>query len=153
MSLNDKDVTLGGARGIDVHPGVANPTAHSDMSDPLAANFVHDPTTDDIGAGAAANFEGDRQASRNFSKTAGVVEGRPGIIETTNIDPLNENSNKDDGWANTTSGPSNQTTNPSLASTAATYAGGIANLAYGHAMGDEKAKQAGMDALGYSKKE
>ncbi|KAJ8078625.1 hypothetical protein AAF712_001389 [Marasmius tenuissimus] len=33
----------------------------------------------------------------------GVVEARPGIIESSNIDPLNENSNKDDGWANATS--------------------------------------------------
>ena len=46
------------------------------------------------GAGAGDNFDGDKQAARTFKETAGVVEGRPGIIETTNIDPLNENSNK-----------------------------------------------------------
>ena len=40
------------------------------------------------------NFDGDKQAARTFKQTAGVIEGRPGILETTNIDPLNENSNK-----------------------------------------------------------
>ncbi|KAK7466980.1 hypothetical protein VKT23_004043 [Stygiomarasmius scandens] len=92
MSLND--LSMGGAQGTDVHPGVANPTASSNNSDPMQSNFVTDPTTDDRGAGAGPTFEGDRMAARNFKQTAGVVEGRPGIIETSNIDPLNENSNK-----------------------------------------------------------
>lgn len=43
MSLNDKDVTLGGNKGVDLHPGVANPTASSTHADPLAANFVRPP--------------------------------------------------------------------------------------------------------------
>jgi hypothetical protein len=55
---------------------------------------VTDPASDETGAGAASNFDGGRQAQRTFSKTAGVVKGRPGIIEPTNIDPLNKNSNK-----------------------------------------------------------
>lgn len=55
---------------------------------------VTDPTTDDLGAGAGSNFTGHEQAQRTFKQTAGVVEGRPGIIESANIDPLNENSNK-----------------------------------------------------------
>ncbi|EIN08061.1 hypothetical protein PUNSTDRAFT_114445 [Punctularia strigosozonata HHB-11173 SS5] len=95
MSLNDQELT--GNKGVDVHPGVANPTMHSIHPDPLGSNFV--------GAGAGPNFTGDREARRNFSQTAGVVEGRPGVIESTNIDPLNENSNKYDGWANATSQP------------------------------------------------
>ena len=53
-----------------------------------------DPTSETRGAGAGSNFSGDKDAARNFSQTAGVVEGRPGIIESANIDPLNENSNK-----------------------------------------------------------
>ena len=57
-------------------------------------NFVDDPTTASRGAGAGPNFDGDRQAQRNFSQTAGVVEGRPGIIESTHIDPLSETANK-----------------------------------------------------------
>ena len=55
---------------------------------------VTDPTTEDTGAGVRGDFEGPKQAARNFKQSAGVVEGRPGIIETTNIDPLNEDSNK-----------------------------------------------------------
>ena len=46
MSLNDKDTYLSGARGIDVHPGVANPTEASAGSDPLAANFVSEKEFD-----------------------------------------------------------------------------------------------------------
>ncbi|OCH89112.1 hypothetical protein OBBRIDRAFT_836096 [Obba rivulosa] len=160
MSLNDKDLTLGGNQGVDLYPGVANPTQSSINADPLAANFVTDPTTDVTGAGAPANFTGHEQAARNFSKTAGVVEGRPGIIESTNIDPLNENSNKDDGWANasrsTGSGAAGTATGvtsgvvntaASAATTAASMAGGAAKMAYGHLAGDEATKQAGKEAV------
>ncbi|KAH9926138.1 uncharacterized protein B0H18DRAFT_1094758 [Fomitopsis serialis] len=161
MSLNDKDVTLGGNKGIDLHPGVANPTSSSTHADPLAANFVRvtDPTSDDVGAGAGPDFSGDREAARNFSKTSGVVEGRPGIIESANIDPLNENSNKEDGWANATNAPSSTgaTAGPTASSyasnattaaaSAASVAAGAAKLAYGHAAGDEATKQAGKEAV------
>jgi len=159
MSLNDKDVTLGGNKGIDLHPGVANPTSSSTHADPLAANFVTDPTSDNVGAGAGPDFSGDREAARNFSKTSGVVEGRPGIIESASIDPLNENSNKQDGWANATNAPSSTSatagsTAPSYASSATTaatsaasVASGAAKLAYGHAAGDEATKQAGKEAV------
>ncbi|EMD34436.1 hypothetical protein CERSUDRAFT_107610 [Gelatoporia subvermispora B] len=160
MSLNDKDVTLGGNKGVDLHPGVANPTISSTHADPLAANFVTDPTTDSFGAGAGPNFSGHEQAARNFRTTAGVVEGRPGIIESTHIDPLSETSNKDDGWANVTSHPSTglgssatgaatgvMNTATVAATSAATMAGGAAKMAYGHLAGDEGAKQAGKEAV------
>ncbi|KAI0811141.1 hypothetical protein BC629DRAFT_1437059 [Irpex lacteus] len=159
MAMNDKDNTLIGARGVDAYPGVANPTAASSHTDPLASNFVTDPTTDERGAGASANFDGGRQAQRNFNQSAGVVEGRPGIIESTNIDPMNENSNKDDGWANarstgTGSGSGIGSTASTAASTAASAASAAANLAtgaakfaYGHAVGDEATKQAGAEAV------
>lgn len=55
---------------------------------------VTDPTSANRGAGAGPNFDGHLQAARGFKETAGVVEGRPGVIETANIDPLNQNSNK-----------------------------------------------------------
>ncbi|KAH9842556.1 uncharacterized protein C8Q71DRAFT_733397 [Rhodofomes roseus] len=159
MSLNDKDITLGGNKGVDTHPGVANPTSSSNHADPLGSNFVSDPTSDDLGAGAGPNFSGNREAARNFSKTAGVIEGRPGIIESVNIDPLNENSNKYDGWANATNAPSS--TGATVGSTASSYgasattaaenaasvATGAAKLAYGHAVGDEVTKQAGKEAV------
>ncbi|THU99307.1 hypothetical protein K435DRAFT_498218 [Dendrothele bispora CBS 962.96] len=105
MSLNDFSMK---PQGSDVHPGVANPTSSNNNSDPMAANFVSDPTSEERGAGAGPTFEGDSMAARNFKQTAGVVEGRPGIIESTNIDPLNENSNKDDGWANASTGTKQQ---------------------------------------------
>ncbi|KAK7043614.1 hypothetical protein VNI00_008225 [Paramarasmius palmivorus] len=134
MSLNDKSMRN---IGTDVHPGVANPTSHSDNSDPLKSNFVTDPTTDDRGAGAGPNFEGDRMAARNFKETAGVVEGRPGIIETTNIDPLNENSNKDDGWANATSTPG-QRQQGGIAATATSMVTDAANRTYEVLTGQKK---------------
>lgn len=60
----------------------------------IRASQVTDPTSETVGAGAGENFSGHKDAQRNFSKTAGVVEGRPGIIESTHIDPLSETSNK-----------------------------------------------------------
>ncbi|KAI0792855.1 hypothetical protein C8Q75DRAFT_751706 [Abortiporus biennis] len=161
MSLNDKDPSLYGARGVDIHPGVANPTVSSTHADPLAANFVTDPTDPTPGAGAGPNFRGHEDAQRTFKQSAGVVEGRPGIIETTNIDPLNENSNKDDGWANATRSTGSSTgtsgggssaqgvlgTASGYAASAASTAAGAARLAYGHATGDEQAKQAGREAI------
>ncbi|KAI0747653.1 hypothetical protein C8Q80DRAFT_688859 [Daedaleopsis nitida] len=159
MALNDTDQTLGGNRGVDLHPGVANPTISSTHADPLKANFVTDPTDETLGAGAGPHFTGPRDAARNFSQTAGVVEGRPGIIESTNIDPLNENSNKDDGWANAQSGTGAGVTDragglaqgayntaTSVASGAATMASSAAQTAYGYVAGDPKSRQAGKES-------
>ena len=55
---------------------------------------VTDPADSEFGAGAGPNFDGHRQAARTFRQSAGVVEGRPGIIESTHIDPLSETSNE-----------------------------------------------------------
>ncbi|KAK1232963.1 hypothetical protein PQX77_003877 [Marasmius sp. AFHP31] len=65
---------------------------------------------------AQHTFYPDENAVKN--QQAGVVEARPGIIESSNIDPLNENSNKDDGWANAKS----TTSDESLTSKAANIA-------------------------------
>ncbi|KII88985.1 hypothetical protein PLICRDRAFT_53482 [Plicaturopsis crispa FD-325 SS-3] len=138
MSVNDKDPFIGGNKGVETYPGVANPTSGGSITDPLAANFVTDPTTEDTGAGAGPKFEGGRQAQRGFAATAGVVEGRPGIIESTNIDPLNENSNKDDGWANSSSG---------VVDGSKSVASGAASVAYGTVTGNEAAKQAGKEQI------
>ena len=66
----------------------------------------------------------------------------------------------DEGWANATNAPSSKggstassyasgatSTAASVASGAATVAAGAAKLAYGHAVGDEGAKQAGREAV------
>ncbi|THH27065.1 hypothetical protein EUX98_g7131 [Antrodiella citrinella] len=155
MSLNDKDTTLYGSHGVDAYPGVANPTKSSQNSDPLAANFVTDPTTDEVGAGAGPNFAGGRDAARTFKQGAGVVEARPGIIESSHIDPLDENSSRDDSWANTH--PNSTGTGAGVGSTASgamntaasmTYnAAGVAQMAYGTAVGDESHKKAGKETV------
>lgn len=145
MALNDKNM---GTQGVDVYPGVANSTISSAPGDPLASNFVEDPTSEERGAGAGANFGGDRDAKRAMKPSAGVVEARPGIIEDTHIDPLSETSNKDDGWANatTTPGQSTTTTASSTLESAANVASGAAKMAYGTVTGNtahvEEGKQA-----------
>ncbi|KAH9857685.1 hypothetical protein C2E23DRAFT_719930 [Lenzites betulinus] len=159
MSLNDLDPVLNMNKGVGVHPGVANPTSAGSL-DPMTANFVTDPTSDVVGAGAGDNFTGHKDAQRNFSKSAGVVEGRPGIIESTNIDPLNENSNKDDGWANARStGPGVSGVGATLggaastaygaatsvASGAANVASNVAQSAYSFVAGDEKMRKSGKE--------
>ncbi|KAI0261024.1 hypothetical protein BC834DRAFT_830867 [Gloeopeniophorella convolvens] len=152
MALNDPQLSAG--KGIGMYPGVANPTSAGNNNDAYQSNFVTDPTTDDLGAGAGPTFQGHNQAARTFKESSGVVEGRPGIIETTNIDPLNENSNKDDGWANATRNPGPTGTSSNLMSSAAeaargaaNLAGGVANLAYGTVTGDQASKQAGNETL------
>ncbi|KAF9005599.1 hypothetical protein BDQ17DRAFT_1424067 [Cyathus striatus] len=145
MSLNDRSLMSETAKSVDVHPGVANPTSASGGRDPVSSNFVQDPTTDEVGAGAGPRFEGHNQAKRVFKESAGVVEGRPGIIESTNIDPLNKNSNKDDGWANTTtrgSGPAGGEGGGVVGAIT-----GAAQFMYGQVMGDEEAKKAGKEAV------
>ncbi|KAI0831737.1 hypothetical protein BC628DRAFT_1415247 [Trametes gibbosa] len=155
MSLNDLDPVLNTNKGVGVLPGVANPTSAGGHVDPMSANFVTDPTSDVIGAGAGENFTGHKDAQRNFSRTAGVVEGRPGIIESTNIDPLNENSNKDDGWANARTGTSKPGMNATLGSAAstaysaatsvATGASNVPQSAYAFVARDEKTRKSGKE--------
>ncbi|TCD65357.1 hypothetical protein EIP91_002755 [Steccherinum ochraceum] len=152
MSLNDRDGNLYGSRGSDVYPGVTNPTKASTQYDPMAANFVTDPTTDEVGAGAGPNFAGGKDATRNFNQTAGVVENRPGIIESTHIDPLDESSDPDawakrNAMAGSGTGASAFNTATSMASSAAGMAAGAARMAYGTAVGDENAKRAGKEAV------
>ncbi|KAG8919329.1 hypothetical protein FRC01_001340 [Tulasnella sp. 417] len=91
-SLNDKDVTLGGPKGTDIYPGVSNPTSSSNTSNPLTQNFVQDPTSDEAGAGAGPGFRGGRDAKAALKSGAGVVEARPGIIESSRIAPLQEDA-------------------------------------------------------------
>ncbi|KAJ7285922.1 hypothetical protein C8J57DRAFT_1431568 [Mycena rebaudengoi] len=160
MATNDKNIPGAGAMGVGVYPGVANPTSSSMPTNPMDTNFVTDPTTEERGAGAGPNFEGDKQAKRLFKETAGVIEGEPGIIESTNVHPLREDSNKDDGWAHATNPPAELTgktsnttyTEPGIAAQAAAVASGAAKMAYGYAVGDEGTKQAGKAEAIYSNK-
>lgn len=83
MALNEKNL---GTRGVDTHLGLANPTAHSKRADPLAADYAKHPSTKQKHAGHQSASS--RQARHAMKEAAGVIEGRPGIIESTNIDPL-----------------------------------------------------------------
>jgi len=68
------------------------------------SNFIDNSAGNERGAGASKNFTGDRMAKKSMRAEAGVIESQLGIIETTNIDSLNQNSNKDDscsGYKNT----------------------------------------------------
>jgi hypothetical protein len=139
MSLNDQSLLRESVRGVDAYPGVTNPTA-SGHTDAVSANFTDNPTTRERGAGAGSNFQGGRDARRAVNSQAGVCEAHPGIIETTNIDPLNENSNKNDGWANAT-----KTSAPakSYLSSATQVVTGSAKMAYGTLVGDKETAQSG----------
>jgi len=117
----------------------------------METNFVTDPTTSERGAGAGPTFEGDKQAKRLFKETAGVIEGEPGIIESTNVHPLRPDSNDDDGWAHASGRNNTTTTEPGITAKAADIATGGAKMAYGYATGNEEVKQAGVDAVYGSK--
>jgi hypothetical protein len=148
MSLNDREMLGSSAKGANVYPGIANPIP-SGTTNPISTNFVNNPTTSTRGAGAGPNFRGDKEAKRTLNQGAGVCEHHPGIIESTNIDPLNEDSNKDDGWANATKPPSGagRSSEQGYFSGATQFVTGGAQLAYGHLAGDEQAKRAGQKAV------
>ncbi|KAJ7774741.1 hypothetical protein B0H16DRAFT_1759628 [Mycena metata] len=155
MALNDRNLP-NVAQGVGVYPGVANPTSSSVPDNPMDTNFVNDPTSEERGAGAGPNFEGDKAAKRLFKQTAGVIEGEPGIIESTNVHPLRPDSNDDDGWAHATVKPGSQSTNTTsepagVAAQAANIATGGAKMAYGYATGNEEVKREGTEAV-YGKK-
>jgi len=146
MALNDRDPILRGAKAADAHPGVANPTSFGGEGNPIAANFVDDPTTEDKGAGAGANFQGGAQAARSLRQTSGIKESSgSGIIETTHIDPLNDNATQTPGSGNRGTGVGQKAYD--AANTASEMAGGATMGAYGTATGDQAAKKVGKDAI------
>ncbi|KZT44197.1 hypothetical protein SISSUDRAFT_1057183 [Sistotremastrum suecicum HHB10207 ss-3] len=153
MALNDRDVTLRPGASNDQWPGTMNPTSSGVGGDHMAANYVDDPTNPEGGAGAGSEFHGDRDAAKAMKGMAGVVESRPGIIESTEIDPLSETSNKDDGWANATQNPgANASDNVSstasdILASASNVAAAAAKSAYGSATGNEQLAKEGRDAL------
>ncbi|KAK0459660.1 uncharacterized protein EV420DRAFT_1537082 [Desarmillaria tabescens] len=92
MTLTDSSL---GAKGVDKHPTVAKPTGSSNMSSKMDTKFVSHP----MKKAHHTHFKGDRQAARAMRQLAGVIEARPGIIESTHIAPLNDDPNmNDDAW-------------------------------------------------------
>ncbi|KZP24816.1 hypothetical protein FIBSPDRAFT_929685 [Athelia psychrophila] len=133
MSLNERDPTIAGGN-------------------PVAANFVDNPTSDDLGAGAGPNFHGGAHHKHPLKDTAGVI-GNTDIIESAHIAPLIENSSNDDCFANmATDTRSKADVNLEQARGVGQRAyetvSGAAQMAYGHVVGDESAKQAGHEAYG-----
>ncbi|KAJ7063219.1 hypothetical protein C8F01DRAFT_1209565 [Mycena amicta] len=125
MALNDKGLP-NTAQGVGVYPGMANPISSSNPTNPMETNF----------------------ARRLFKETAGVIEGEPGIIESTNVHPLRPDSNDDDGWAHATTKSTQDA--PGIAERAANAAGvavGGAKMAYGHVAGNEEVKKQGEKAV------
>jgi len=153
MSLNDRN--LGVAKGADVYDGIGNPTSHSNYKNPLVTNLVEDPTTEEFGAGAGPNFQGHIQARKNFRDTAGVIEGRPGIIESTHIEPLKENTSQRDQWEDV--GVTSTSTEPpksemmktaiDLGNATSNMLTGAMKMAYGSVAGNEEAFKAGKEAV------
>ncbi|KAG9099488.1 hypothetical protein FS749_001169 [Ceratobasidium sp. UAMH 11750] len=131
MSVND--VNLGTAQPLDVYSGVANPTAASITNDPKRDNFVTDPTSEEAGAGAGPTFQGGKDAERALKPGAGVVEARPGLIESSNIPPL---SGDEPGF----NAPSNTTATST--GVGSTLSGG-AKVAYGTLAGDQATLEQG----------
>ncbi|KAG8766705.1 hypothetical protein FRC12_006704, partial [Ceratobasidium sp. 428] len=111
-----------------VYNGVANPTSASITNDPKRDNFVTDPTSSEVGAGAGPTFQGGQDAERALKTGSGVVEGRPGLIESSNIAPLS-------GEEPRFNAPSNSTTT-STGGVGSTLSGG-AKLVYGTLTGDQ----------------
>jgi len=153
MSLNDRN--LGVAKGSDVYDGLANPTSHTNTSNPFTTNFVEDPTTEELGAGAGPGFQGHIQAAKNFKNTAGVIEGRPGIIESTHIEPLKEDTSFKDQWED--AGVSSTSTGSpgsgmirtaiDLGNATSSMMTGAVKMAYGSVAGNEEAFKAGKEAV------
>ncbi|TFK29887.1 hypothetical protein FA15DRAFT_699466 [Coprinopsis marcescibilis] len=88
MSLNDKSMMSESAKGA-VYPGIANPTSANDISGSgvhSKPNFAEHPSSQ----GASQHHEHEGPPHHPHKHRGGVIEARPGIIETTNIEPLHK---------------------------------------------------------------
>lgn len=141
-----RTVMAGGPFGV--YPGVANPNP-SNAIDSTARDNPDFAAAQDTGrfrpGGAGTEFREQLSAQRVYNESPGVIEHHPGIIESSNIDPLNENSNKDDGWANSTSGPGGSRNVTEKKPT--NFAAGAMKLAYGTLAGNEQKKEEGREAM------
>ncbi|KAG6334438.1 hypothetical protein ID866_4652, partial [Astraeus odoratus] len=102
-----------------------------------------DPASKDRGATHDSEFWAERDARKAQRRYSGVVEGHPGIIESTHIEPLKEDYKE--GGAR--SGQSTPVGTQGLKERVSMAAEGVANVIYGIATGDQKAKRAGKEAL------
>ncbi|KAI6028825.1 hypothetical protein F5J12DRAFT_396887 [Pisolithus orientalis] len=143
MALNERD--NGASKAASIYPGsTSNPK-------------VPEPTFGEKGTGTGAHLKGHRDdikhAQRDAMHTrrasAGVVEGYPGIIESSHIEPLDEEY-KEGAGRGRTMGRSIPTQGQGLKERLATAAEGAANIVYGVATGDHQATKAGKESLGFN---
>lgn len=140
MSLNDFSM---GTQGVDVHPGVTNPTSSNNNANPMAANDVK-PTIPTERGKAFAGMPADTR------REAGVVEARPGIIESTRIEPLAKESQSKAGVIEARPGiiettdidpltkkDSNSTTSSSVLGSVSSSATGAVKQAYDTLVGNK----------------
>ncbi|KAL4076978.1 hypothetical protein V8B97DRAFT_1361800 [Scleroderma yunnanense] len=144
MALNERNT--GGNKGVGAYPSIAKPIPHSSPSDPAKVTV---PITQE--RGRSAEFRSDRDAKRAMRRYSGVIEGHPGIIESTHIEPLDEDYNVDEAGLGRAMGQSTPMQAQNLKGRITTVAEGTANIVYGIATGDQKAKQVGKKALGLDK--
>lgn len=152
MALNERDI--GASKAASVYPGVANPTPRSSTSNPK----VPEPTFGEKGTGTGAHLKGyrddikhaQRDAMHTRRASAGVVEGYPGIIESSHIEPLDEEYKEGEAGRGRSMGRSIPTQGQGLKERLATAAEGAANIVYGVATGDHQATNAGKETLGFN---
>ncbi|KAI6103539.1 hypothetical protein F5141DRAFT_1239170 [Pisolithus sp. B1] len=135
MALNEHNI--GTNRTAGAYPGIANPTLHSASFNPM----VTDRPTEETGAEKRCT---PRRAS------AGVVEGHPGIIESSHIEPLDEEYKEGEAGRGRTMGRSTPMQAQALKERISAAAEGAANVVYGVATGDQQATNAGKEALGFN---
>lgn len=134
-------------------PGIAN-MVDSNTIDGMHntnPNFANAPNSSSFGAGSGPDFqfqEPESNAQRGRIGRAPIAERPSGILESTNIDPLNENSNKDDGWANVKGGPEGGHTDAKVQEGQQTsFAAGVLKLAMGKISGNEQKETEGREAV------
>lgn len=151
MALNERNIGTNKTTGA--YPGIANPTPHSASLSTKAT----DPTAKEIGAGTGSQSVGRRDDAKHAQReamhtrraSAGVVEGHPGIIESSHIEPLDDEYKEGETGRGRTMGRSTPTQTQALKDRIATAAEGAANIVYGVATGDQQATNAGKEALGF----
>lgn len=86
MAFNERNIS----GNMGAYPDVGNPAAHSSAVDPSKTS---------ASATQERSARGDRDARRAMRRYSGVVEGHPGIIESTHIEPLDEDYKEDGKWS------------------------------------------------------
>ncbi|KAH7889266.1 hypothetical protein F5I97DRAFT_1842957, partial [Phlebopus sp. FC_14] len=127
---------------------IYNPTAHTTHGDPLASTYIKDPMDEQMDDD---NFTRGL-TKRQSREMAGVIEARPGIIESTHIDPLSDD--EDDPWTHVEDPRPKQQQQPrqgtpGMKERMRNAAGGATDVVYGVATGDKDTARAGKEALGF----